>query len=112
MSNLFLIIKKNRMYGCLPTSVCAPLACSRRLEEDIGSPGTGVTDGHEPQWGCLALSPFPLEEQSVLLATEPMLNLEVYSLIFPVPFGVSSFILKSLIHLGLTLYTVGDRDLM
>ena len=34
-------------------------------------PGTGVTNGCELPCGCWELTPGPLEEQSVILTTEP-----------------------------------------
>jgi hypothetical protein len=42
--------------------------------EAVGSPGTGVTDRCELPCGCWELSPGPLEEQPVLLTTEPSLQ--------------------------------------
>ena len=38
------------------------------------SPGTGVTDRCELSCGCWELNPGPLEEQSMLLTTEPSLQ--------------------------------------
>ena len=38
-------------------------------------PGTGVTDRCEPPHGCLELNQGLLEEQQVLLITEPSLQL-------------------------------------
>jgi hypothetical protein len=43
-------------------------------------PGIGVTDSCEPPCGCWELNSEPLEEQSVLLTTEP--SLQPLSLIF------------------------------
>ena len=40
----------------------------------VGSRGTGVTDTSEPSCGCWILNPGPLEEQPVLLSTEPSLQ--------------------------------------
>lgn len=53
--------------------MCA--SCPWRPKEDVRSPGTGVTDSHEPSWGCWESNPDPLEEQPVFLTTEPSLQL-------------------------------------
>lgn len=50
--------------------------CSQRLE-DIKAPGIGVIDVREPPRGCWELKN-PLQEQQVLLSTEPSL-LSCYS---------------------------------
>ena len=42
---------------------------SQKLEEGVGSPGTGVTDNWEPPYGCKEPNPHPLEEKPVLLTT-------------------------------------------
>lgn len=42
-------------YGCLARMhTCVPCAClvPHWLEEGVGSPGTGITDGFEPLCGC------------------------------------------------------------
>lgn len=44
--------------------VCAQ--CLWRPEEDIGSPGTVVTNECEPSHGCWEANPGPLQEQSGL----------------------------------------------
>lgn len=41
-------------------------ACLVPKEEDIGSPGIGVTDGCDPSCGDWELSPVSLPEQPVL----------------------------------------------
>ena len=41
------------------------------LSEGVRFPRTGVTDRCKLQWGCWELNPGPLQEQSVLLTTEP-----------------------------------------
>jgi hypothetical protein len=46
----------------------------QRPEEGSETPGTGVTGGCEPPWGCWELNTGPLEEQPVLLTTEPSLQ--------------------------------------
>ena len=46
----------------------------RSLEEDIGFPGTGVTDSFEPPCQCWELNLSPVEGQSVLLIDEPLLQ--------------------------------------
>jgi hypothetical protein len=46
---------------------------SREAEEDIRSPGTGITDGSELLWGCWELNTSPLEEP-MLLTREPSLQ--------------------------------------
>ena len=43
-------------------------------EENVGSPGTGVTDGCEPTYRGWELNLDPLEEQQVLLTAEPFLQ--------------------------------------
>ena len=42
--------------------------------KDSGSPASGVTDGCELPCGCWESNPGPLEEQPVLLTTEPALQ--------------------------------------
>ena len=51
------------------------------LEEDLGSPGTGVTDGYEPLCGSWELNLGSLNEQPMLLTPEtffqpPLLTFE------------------------------------
>ena len=52
------------------------------LCEDVRYPGTGVTDSCELPCGCWELNPGALEEQAVLLTTEPSLQLIVFSFVF------------------------------
>lgn len=61
--------------GMLPACVCVCVSYVkylRRPEGAIRSPGsvTGVTDSHEPLYGCWELSLDLLEEKPVLLTTE------------------------------------------
>lgn len=37
-------------------------------------PGTGIMNSYEASWSCWELNPAPLEEQAVLLVTEPPLQ--------------------------------------
>ena len=56
--------------------------CARHLqrpEEGTGFPRTGVTNGCEPPRGYWESNPGPLEEQPVLLTTEPSLYLSLTS---------------------------------
>ena len=48
--------------------------CPERSEEDIGSWGTGVTDGCGPVCGCMELNPGLQKEQCVPLHTEKSLQ--------------------------------------
>lgn len=63
--------------------ICASCACllPEILEEGIRSTGTGVTDGYKPLQGCWESNPGPLEEQSVVLTTEPFLQFKCLSLL-------------------------------
>jgi hypothetical protein len=54
--------------------VCHPHAVSTEDGEAVDSPGTGVTHGLEPPCGCWELNLGPLQEQPVLLTTEPSLQ--------------------------------------
>lgn len=60
-------------FACL--FVCAPhvCLCPWQPEESMRSPGTGVTGGCEPSFGCFELNPGPLEEQVVLVTPEQSL---------------------------------------
>ena len=49
--------------------------CLQRPEEEIRSPGIGVTDNCKPPCGCRELNSGPLEEQAMLLIAEPSLQL-------------------------------------
>lgn len=76
--------------------------CLQRPEEAIGSPETEVTDGEGCAIkGALGLKPSPLEEQPMLLSTEP--SLQPLNLAFYVTFEWH-FIEYSLVgkHLQLT----------
>jgi hypothetical protein len=54
--------------------VCRYVSGSRRLE-DSGNPlQLELTGGHEPPCGCWELSLRPLQEQQVLLTTQPSLQ--------------------------------------
>ena len=53
-------------------TVC--IQCGRRPEEDVKFPATGVTDDSELSCGYWELNPGPLEEQFLLLTTEPLLQ--------------------------------------
>lgn len=55
------------MCGCFAS---AHAWCSRRPGEDLGSPGTGDTDGCESPGGCWELSLGLLDERPVLLTAE------------------------------------------
>jgi hypothetical protein len=44
-------------------------------QREFRSSGTGVTDGCKLPCGCWELNPGPLEEQPVLVTTEPSLQL-------------------------------------
>lgn len=46
--------------------------CLQKLE-DIRSPETGARESCEPLCGCLELDPGPLEEQQLILTTDPSL---------------------------------------
>ena len=62
------------LHGCL-CSTCVP-GVHGGQKRDI-QPGTGVTDGCELPHKFWDLNPGPLEEQLVLLTTEPSLHLPV-----------------------------------
>jgi hypothetical protein len=51
--------------------------CLQMSEEATGSPGIGVMDGCKPPCGCWKHTPETLQEQSVLLITEPFLQLRL-----------------------------------
>lgn len=51
----------------------------RMSEDDSGSSGTGVTDGSNILCGCWRLNLGPLPEQTLLLTTEPPVQLLVIS---------------------------------
>ena len=57
------------MYGCFACMyVCTVWV--QRSEEEVGSSGTGVTDGCELPCGCWEPNSGPLEEQAVPLSAE------------------------------------------
>ena len=63
------------MYECFLTRMC-PM-CTwvvQRAEEGIRCPRTEVADGCELPCWCQELNPSPLQEQPVLLTTEPSLQ--------------------------------------
>lgn len=47
-----------------------------RLEGGVGSSGAGVTGSYQLPYGCWELNPGTLEEQPVVLTTEPSPALE------------------------------------
>lgn len=49
---------------------CVHIWHSQSLEEDLGTPGAGATGGSEPR-ECWEPNPGSLEEEQVLLTTEP-----------------------------------------
>ena len=49
-----------------------------KLEEGIGSPGTGVMETFETTRGCLETNLGTLKEQKVLLTTQLSLQLQVF----------------------------------
>lgn len=53
---------------------CINALCPWRPEEDIGSLWTGVSDGCETLCGFWKLNQDPLQEQQILLTTEPSLQ--------------------------------------
>ena len=57
-------------------SVCIPLAflVPQKLEEGIRFPGTGVTNDCEPSCGSWEQNSGSLQEQKVLIPTEPSLQ--------------------------------------
>ncbi|XP_040595935.1 E3 ubiquitin-protein ligase NEDD4 isoform X4 [Mesocricetus auratus] len=48
--------------------------CLDKPDDDVGSPGSDDTDGCEPPCGCWELNPGSLEEDHLLLTTEPCLH--------------------------------------
>jgi len=60
--------------GCLLASLTVYFVHTSPTEEDIRSSRTGVSGGCEPPHGCWELNPGPLEEQPVLLTTDPSLQ--------------------------------------
>ena len=56
------------MHMCI---TCVLGACPWRSEEGTGSHGAGVLDSCGPLSGCWESNPGPLQQQQVLLTTEP-----------------------------------------
>lgn len=58
--------------GILPIQICILSVClvPTKLEEGLGSPGTGVLDGCKPPCGHWGSNTCPLEEHPVLLTVE------------------------------------------
>ena len=50
------------------------MQCPQRPEEEIVSPGTGVTGGCKSLWEVLGTEPGPLQRQHVVLTSEPSLK--------------------------------------
>lgn len=75
---------------CVGVSLSYMLVChlqawsSLRTEKGVRAPGTGVTHDCEPPCGCWDSNPGPLEEQLVLLTTEPSLQPQGLSLLYSV----------------------------
>jgi len=81
--------KRDQVYYYLKTFLPARHACllPRDAEENAGSPGMAVIDGCEPPSGCWGSNSEPLEEQPVLLTTEPSLQSSLSMLYFHLFFG-------------------------
>ena len=62
--------------ACIFCRVCA--LCPQKSEDGMGSPGPGVRDSCRLLCGCWELNPGPMEEQPVLLTTEPSLQPQLY----------------------------------
>lgn len=63
------------MYLSVFQQVCLCTMCCRRDQKVSESPGTGVTDGMSHlTWGRWEPNPVPLQEQPLLLTTEPSLH--------------------------------------
>lgn len=75
--------------GIFPACVSVHYLCARclwRPEEGLGFSGTAVTDGCKPPCGCWELNSGSLEEQLMLLATEPSLqSLRLLILVYSSP---------------------------
>jgi hypothetical protein len=64
--------------GILPTYISINHVhawCLQWPEQGVRSPGAGITDHCEPPCRCWELNPGPLQEQPVLLTTEPSFQL-------------------------------------
>lgn len=73
------------IYFCACLSLCAThVQCQESLEDSVRSPGTRVTNGCEMPCRCWEPNPGSLQDQQVLLNSEPSLqpqfhvSLEVY----------------------------------
>jgi hypothetical protein len=69
--------------GVLPA--CLPIfdmTCLRRLEESVGSSGTVVIDGSERPCECWELNPGPVQEDLILLTSQPSLKPSTCVLVF------------------------------
>lgn len=66
------------MYVCAPVSTWFLL----RLEEGIRCPGTGVRNSCGPHVGAKDSNPHPLQEQSVVVVTEPSLRCRISMLMY------------------------------
>jgi hypothetical protein len=83
------------------------------VEEGVGSPWTGITENCKQPCGCWELNAGPLEEQKVLLLTEPSLGPST-TILFPddqdlIPISTSLFILP--LHLPTKNYSSADFKL-
>ena len=70
------------MHRCLPLFISVHRCC---LQSPENSSGTGTSNGCEPPCGCRSLNSGPVEEQPVLLTSEPSLLPCQYSLFKPSP---------------------------
>jgi len=88
---------------CLHKCLCTMcVQCLKKLEEGIGSPGTGVIDSCELYCQRWELNLGPLEEQPRLLITEPPLWLPStffeQSLVIHISFHPSTSLILQKIH--------------
>ena len=74
--------------------------CLWRSEDGIRSPGSGVADSCEPPCGGWDLNPGPLEEQPVILTTEPPPQSQAYMLKMAISLSgfASSCLLRVVFH--------------
>ena len=70
------------VHRCLPLFISVHRCC---LQSPENSSGTGTSNGCEPPCGCRSLNSGPVEEQPVLLTSEPSLLPCQYSLFKPSP---------------------------
>lgn len=66
------------MYERLPAYMSPHMCTWWRLEDDVGSPGTGVTDTCDHVGGSWELNLCPLEEQPVLLISEQISSVPIH----------------------------------